>query len=74
MRAIDEAAAFNHRRSDDSRFAEQLEGDTTTHNIHNGVHRPYLVKMHFLRRHAVNLPFRTRNSLKHRDCFLLHPR
>ncbi len=73
VRTINPARAFDHRRGKHAWFAELFQRDGRTDNVHDGIHRADFVKVDFVRRQAVNSPFRFGNALKHGDGFLFHP-
>ena len=54
MGTADVAAAHMDGRSGDMVRSQVMKQDTAPHNVHNGVHRAHLVKMHLLGRGTVN--------------------
>ncbi len=74
VRAINPAGAFDHRRGEHARLAEQFQRDGRADNVHDGIHRADFVKVDFVRRQAVNFSLRLGDALKDGDGFLLHPR
>ena len=71
--ALDPAGALGDRRSEHSRFVEQFECDTTADDINNRVHRTDLMKVHLVRRHAVDLALGLGDTAKDGDRLFLHP-
>jgi hypothetical protein len=72
--AVNPAGAFDDRRSEHPRLAEQLQRDGRANNVHDGIHRADFVKVNLIRRQAVNFSLGFRNALKDGDGFLFHPR
>ena len=73
VRAIDPAGALGDWRGEHARFAEQLERDAAADDVDDRVHRADLVKMHLVRRHAVNLALGHGDSAENGNRFFLHP-
>src|SRR5262249_9677676 len=73
VRAMDPARSFHHRRSQHAGFAQHLQGDAATDNIHDGIHRADFVEMHLVRRQAMNLTLGHRDALENIHRFFLHP-
>lgn len=73
MRAFDEAGAFNNVRGEHLWFSKHLKGDAGSDNIHDGVHRADLMKMHLIRWQAMDFAFSNGNAMEYCDGFLLHP-
>jgi hypothetical protein len=67
MLAMDEASTDVYGRTEEPVDPDGLETDRRTDDVHNGVHRTYFVKLHILRRHLVNLPFRNGQFLEYLD-------
>ena len=47
VRAINPAGAFDHRRGQHARFAEQFQRDARADDVHDGIHRADFVEMDF---------------------------
>src|SRR5947209_3079984 len=73
MRAINPAPALLDCARQNARFAQQLQGHAPADDVNDGIHRTDLVKMHSLRRQAMNLSFSHGNPVKYRNRFLLYP-
>ena len=73
VRAINPAGAFDHRRGQHARLAQQFQRDGRADDVHDGIHRADFVKMNLVRRQAVNFSLRLGDALKDGDGFLLHP-
>ena len=73
MGAVDPTGAFNHRGGQHAGFAEAFQRNAGADNVDDGVHRTNLVKVHFVRRHAVHLALGLGHATEHRDRLFLHP-
>ena len=73
MRAVNPAGPLHHRAGQHTGFAEQLQSGAGAHDVDDGIHRSHFVKMHLLRRQAVDLAFRNRDTLKNVHRLLLDP-
>ena len=73
MRALNPTRAFDDRRSEHARFAEQLERDARPDDIDDRIHRADFVKVNFLRRVTVDFSFRDSDAVEDGDGFLFHP-
>src|SRR5206468_11823219 len=71
--AVDETRAFDDRRGQHARFAEQFERNGRADDIHDGIDRADFVEMHFLGRQSVNFSFGHGDALEHGEGLLLHP-
>ena len=73
MGAIDPACAFDNRSGQHARFAEQLQSNASTDDIHDRVHRADLVEMDLFGRDIVNAAFSDSDPLEYSDRPLLDP-
>ena len=67
------AGAFDDRRGEHARLAEQFQRDGRADDVHDGIHRADFVEVDFVRRQAVNFSLGLGDALKDGDGFLLHP-
>ena len=71
---LHEPNSLNHRTSQNPRSAQHFQSHASSHDVHNRVDRPDLMKMDLVRRHPMDFTLRDRDAMEDRLGLLFYPR